>query len=115
MFEPSGDRSVDDFGISSDAILVGLDGYVVVWALVDDLGVVGAVEFVRGMAEEVRDGLGIRGAIVARGWTRVVEGTEWTLTRSGSILGFAGDHGGGAEISEGDGAWAVGMVIKDGQ
>ena len=114
VFESGGDGSVDDFSVPGDTILIDLNGYVVVWALIDDIWVVGSVDFVGSVAEEVREGLVGGGAIMARGWVRVVEGTEWFLTRPDSILGFTGEHGRRAEIFEGDGAWAVGMVIDDG-
>ena len=51
-FESGGDGFVDDFSVPGDAILIGLNGYVVVWALIDDIGVVGSVEFVGSVAEE---------------------------------------------------------------
>lgn len=115
VFESGGDGSVDDFGIPGDSVLVGLDGYVIEWALVDDHCVVGAVDLVGSVAEEVRKGVGLSGATVTRGTSRIVQSAEGLLTWSDSIRGFTCEHRGGAEVLEGDGAWAVGMVVENGQ
>ena len=53
IFYGGGDGSVQDFGVSSYAVLVGLIWDVIEWTLVDDVGIIGAVEFMWGVVEEM--------------------------------------------------------------